>query len=95
MHKRIINFCPISSHSGEVIGRAIERCLLDWGIGKVLTVTVDNANSNDVSLDYLKRRFNSWKGSVLITEHLHMRCAVHILSLTVRYRLEELDDSIL
>lgn len=29
LHKKIINFCPISSHSGEVIGKAIEKCLLD------------------------------------------------------------------
>jgi hypothetical protein len=27
MHKRILNFCPITSHRGEVIGKKIEKCL--------------------------------------------------------------------
>ena len=29
LHKRIINFCPISSHKGEAIGKSIEKCLRD------------------------------------------------------------------
>lgn len=43
MHKRVLNFCTIANHSGNSIGKMIESCLLQWGINKVLTITVDNA----------------------------------------------------
>uniref|UniRef100_A0A803MX30 BED-type domain-containing protein n=1 Tax=Chenopodium quinoa TaxID=63459 RepID=A0A803MX30_CHEQI len=50
LNKKIINFCPISSHKGEAIGKAVEACLEYWGIDdKIFTVTVDNASSNDVA----------------------------------------------
>jgi hypothetical protein len=39
---------------GETIGQVIENCLLDWGIDKLLTVIVDNASSNSVTISYLK-----------------------------------------
>ncbi|KAE8654516.1 hypothetical protein F3Y22_tig00117048pilonHSYRG00553 [Hibiscus syriacus] len=38
------------SHKGDAIGLMIEKCLLDWGIDKLFTVTVDNATSNDVAI---------------------------------------------
>ncbi|XP_050233558.1 zinc finger BED domain-containing protein RICESLEEPER 2-like [Mercurialis annua] len=94
LHKRIISFCPIAGHSGEILGMAVERCLLNWGIGRVFTITVDNASSNDQCIKYLQRRLNSWNGSVLQGEYLHMRCAAHILNLVVKDGLSELDDSI-
>ncbi|GJX18977.1 zinc finger BED domain-containing protein RICESLEEPER 2-like protein [Tanacetum coccineum] len=95
MHKRILNFCPVSSHSGDIIGKYIEKSLLDWGIDKVLTITVDNASSNDTCLRYLKRRLNTWKKSVLESQNLHMRCCAHILSLVVKEGLKEVDDSVI
>ncbi|WOL13556.1 zinc finger BED domain-containing protein RICESLEEPER 1-like [Canna indica] len=54
-------FCQILGHSGEVIGKAIEKCLLDWRTRRVFTVIVDNASSNDLCIQYLKRRLNSWE----------------------------------
>ena len=54
LHKRILNFCQVSNHTGEVIGQVIENCLLEWGIDKLFTVTVDNASSNNVTISYLK-----------------------------------------
>lgn len=94
IHKRILNFSAVSGHSGEILGQYIEKSLIDWGIDKVLTVTVDNASSNDVSVRYLKRRLNLWKNSVLDSEHLHMRCCAHILNLVVKDGLKEVDNSI-
>ncbi|XP_040934486.1 zinc finger BED domain-containing protein RICESLEEPER 2-like [Gossypium hirsutum] len=38
------------SHKGESIGMMIEKCLLNWGIDKLFTITVDNASSNDVAI---------------------------------------------
>ncbi|KAL4298123.1 hypothetical protein GQ457_12G015520 [Hibiscus cannabinus] len=93
-HKKIINFCPIPGHSGEIIGKSIEKCLNEWNLCKILTVTVDNASSNDVAIQYLRRRITHWGGSVLNGQFLHMRCAAHILNLVVKDGLKELDLSI-
>ncbi|XP_031255800.1 zinc finger BED domain-containing protein RICESLEEPER 2-like [Pistacia vera] len=89
-----LNFCPIASHKGLLIGKAIERCLLDWGISKVFIITVDNASSNDVGMKYLQNRLKSWKGSVLNSDFLQMRFCVHILSLIVKEGLKDIEDSI-
>ena len=55
--KRIITVCQVIDHKGETIGKEIERCLNDWGISKLFTITVDNTSSNDVAIRYLKRKF--------------------------------------
>ena len=70
--KKIINFCPISSHKGEAIGKAVEACLEYWGIeDKLYTVAVDNASSNtDLACAHLKKWFNEL--DVLIMEILFM-----------------------
>ncbi|GMJ15362.1 DAYSLEEPER [Hibiscus trionum] len=56
LHKKIIKFCPIPGHSGEIIGKSIEKCLNEWNLRRILTITIDNARSNDVSIQYLRRR---------------------------------------
>ncbi|KAL4281262.1 hypothetical protein GQ457_03G008280 [Hibiscus cannabinus] len=94
LRKMIINFCPIAGHSGELIGRAIEKCLLEWGLKRIMTITVDNASSNDVAIKYLKQILNLWDGSVLNVEFLHMRCAAHILNLVVKDGLKDVDISV-
>ncbi|KAL4333902.1 hypothetical protein GQ457_07G009540 [Hibiscus cannabinus] len=95
LHKMIINFYPIAYHSGELIGRAVEKCLLEWGLKRILTVMVDNASSNDLAIKYLKQNFNLWDVSVLDAKLLHMRCAAHILNLVVKDGLKDVDDSIM
>ncbi|KAE8716587.1 hypothetical protein F3Y22_tig00110114pilonHSYRG00365 [Hibiscus syriacus] len=52
------------SHKGDAIGLMIEKCLLDWGIDKLFTVTVDNATSNDVAIGYLRKRFSPQGGCI-------------------------------
>ncbi|TXG59748.1 hypothetical protein EZV62_014321 [Acer yangbiense] len=52
LHKRILNFCVVPNHKGETIGKIIEACLLDWGIERVFTITVDNASANDVAVKW-------------------------------------------
>ncbi|CAO2816261.1 unnamed protein product [Amaranthus hypochondriacus] len=83
LNKRILNFCPISSHKGQAIGKAIEKCLLAWGLENVMTITVDNASSNDTAIGYLKTRVKTWGTSVLNGEYLHVRCIAHIMNLVV------------
>ncbi|CAN6697655.1 unnamed protein product [Malus baccata var. baccata] len=46
----ILNFCVIPNHKGESIAQLLEECLVEWGIEKVLTITVDNASANDSGL---------------------------------------------
>lgn len=50
LHKRIINFCLIVGHSGKLIGRAVDKCLVEWELKKILTITVSNASSNDIAI---------------------------------------------
>nr|XP_029145226.1 zinc finger BED domain-containing protein RICESLEEPER 2-like [Arachis hypogaea] len=72
LHKKILKFCQVTSHSGEVIGATIESCLNNWNLNRVFSVTVDNASSNDVAIKYLKQRLNSWNSIILNGEFIHM-----------------------
>ncbi|CAA0824225.1 Unknown protein [Striga hermonthica] len=95
LHKRVLNFCKITSHKGEDIGRCLEEKLVEWGISKVFTVTVDNASSNDVAVEYLKKQLQKHDSdSLMLDENLHMRCACHIINLIVKDGMKELVDSI-
>ncbi|KAL4586566.1 hypothetical protein LXL04_011203 [Taraxacum kok-saghyz] len=94
MQKRILNFCQISNHKGDTIGKAIETCLRGWGIEKVFAITVDNASSNNVAIAHIKKRLQIWKTTVCDGDFLHMRCSAHILNLVVGDGLKELNDSI-
>lgn len=94
LHKRIINFCPIVGHSGVLIGRAVEKCLVEWGLKNILTMTVDNASSNDVAVQHLKKILNHWDCGVLKGDFLHMRCSAHILNLVVKDGLNDVSCSI-
>jgi len=92
-HKKILNFCPISSHKGESIGMAIESCLNEWGIDKILTITVDNASSNDTCIKYLRRQLESVGSCVSKGKYLHVRCVAHIINLVVKDGLKYMADS--
>ncbi|KAK5838261.1 zinc finger BED domain-containing protein RICESLEEPER 2-like [Gossypium arboreum] len=69
----------------------IEKCLLNWGIDKLFTVTVDNASSNDVVIGYLRKIFNPRWGLVQNGKYLHMRCMAHIVNLIVVEGLKEMN----
>ncbi|XP_024190643.2 zinc finger BED domain-containing protein RICESLEEPER 3-like [Rosa chinensis] len=94
LHKRIINFCTITSHKGEEIGRVVEQCLRQWEITKVFTITVDNASANDVVVAYMMRRLRGYKTLMFGGQFLHLRCACHIINLIVRDGLKELEAGI-
>ena len=94
LHKKIINFYPISSHKGIDIGFKVEKCLNEWGIDKVLTITMDNASSNDLAIKWLKEQIGNWGSSILNCEHIHMRCIAHIINLIVVDGLKEIGSSV-
>jgi hypothetical protein len=94
VHKKIIKFCLISNQNGDSIGKMLESSLIEWGIGGVFTITVDNALANTVGIEYLKRRSNDKNYTILRVEFIHMWCATHILNLVVHDGLEHLGDCI-
>ena len=95
LHKRILNFCVISIHKGEAIGRAVETCLIEWGIDKLCTLIVDNASANDVAIGYLKRKFSKKNDTFLLSgQYFHMRCAAHIINLIVKDGLSEIKGAV-
>ncbi|KAL4302000.1 hypothetical protein GQ457_10G011150 [Hibiscus cannabinus] len=84
LQKRIINFCPISAHRGESIGQALEKCIRDWGIERVFTITVDNASANGVGIEYLRKKLSHRNTCVANGKYMHMRCVAHIINLIVK-----------
>ncbi|KAK3222513.1 hypothetical protein Dsin_009538 [Dipteronia sinensis] len=73
LHKRILNFGVVPNHKGETIRKIIEACLIDWGIDRVLTITVDNASANDVAIKYVKRKLSNWVADGIILEDVCTR----------------------
>lgn len=94
LHKKILNYCVIPDSKGETLGKAIEQCLLEWGIERVFTITVDNASSNNVSVQYVMNTVNEWGGAILGGQHMHLRCSAHILNLIVQDGLNDYSASI-
>ena len=54
--KKTLNFYPIANYKRDTIGRVVELCLLKWGIDRLFTITMDNASSNDMTIDYVKKK---------------------------------------
>ncbi|KAI5388270.1 hypothetical protein KIW84_074092 [Lathyrus oleraceus] len=72
----------------------MEMCLNSWALNRVLSLTVDNASSNDVGVERLKRRLLFRNSLVMSGNHFHMRCCAHILNLVVKEGLKDIDGSI-
>ncbi|KAJ0911500.1 putative transcription factor/ chromatin remodeling BED-type(Zn) family [Helianthus annuus] len=93
LRKKIINFCQVPNHKGETIGKFVYKCLQEWGIDRILIITVDNASSNDGAIRYLKKMLKG-PHAILDCKYLHLRCNAHIINLVVKDGLEEQIDSI-
>ena len=94
LQKKILTFIPVSSHKGDEIGRAIEKCLIEWDLEKIFCITVDNASSNDVAIGYMQKKINAWKTGILKCRFLHMRCVAHIINLVVSDGMKHVDNSV-
>lgn len=78
-----------SESQGKVLGKEIEKCMLEWGIDNMLTLTADNTSANDSLLKYLKDNIGKLSSCVAANEILHVRCSAHILNLVVKDGLGE------
>ena len=94
LHKRVLSFRKVEDHKGATIAKELEDCMFEWGIERILTITVDNASANDVAIDQVKRRQLHGDGVVCGHDFIHLRCSAHILNLIVTEGLKEVDDSI-
>lgn len=94
LHKMILNFKQVVNHKGITIGKTVENCLLEWGIDRIVTVTVDNASSNNIAIDHFKSKTSRWGTTLLNNELMHVRCCAHILNLVVKDELKEEKDCI-
>ncbi|XP_038697759.1 zinc finger BED domain-containing protein RICESLEEPER 1-like [Tripterygium wilfordii] len=83
-----------ATFKSDAIGRLIERCLSDWGIERVFTITVDNASANDGAIRYVARQLRHWKTLQFEGDLLHMRCCAHIINLIFSNGLSEMHSSI-
>ncbi|XP_010530487.1 PREDICTED: zinc finger BED domain-containing protein RICESLEEPER 2-like [Tarenaya hassleriana] len=97
LNRKIIGFAPISNHKGETIANQLERCLKDWGVDKVFTITVDSASANDSAIKILRKRLSTWNDDTLVLngDFMHMRCGAHILNLIVKEGLSDMGDSVI
>ncbi|GJX00270.1 zinc finger BED domain-containing protein RICESLEEPER 2-like protein [Tanacetum coccineum] len=82
-------------HRGNDIGRAIKSCLLEWALPNILTIIVENASSNDTSVDYLKTKLVKWNDHCILQgKWTHVRCMAHIMNLVVQDGLKDVGISV-
>ena len=77
------------------MAKSIEVCLNNWKLNQVLIFMVDNVTSNDLGIQHLKKRLISWNSIILRGGVYSYRCCAHILSLIVKDKLKEIDDSVI
>ncbi|XP_057473026.1 zinc finger BED domain-containing protein RICESLEEPER 2-like isoform X1 [Actinidia eriantha] len=95
LHKRIINFVLVPvKESGENLADVIIRCLLEWNIKKICTITLDNCTTNDVLARTLSEHYSSRSSLLLQGCAVQVRCWGRILNLIVQEGLDEIKDSI-
>lgn len=79
LHERILNFCQISDCEGETICNVTEKCLLEWGIHRVCTITVEHVSSDEAVVSYLRKKFIAQDAMVLNGEFLYVRSSAGVL----------------
>ncbi|KAG2720923.1 hypothetical protein I3760_02G056800 [Carya illinoinensis] len=96
LKKRVLNFSFMPPpHNGISLSEKIYNLLCEWGIqDKIFALTLDNASSNDVSVDLLRTQLNIKRALVCDGEFFHLRCCCHILNLVVQDGLKAIDCAI-
>ena len=63
--RKLYLFVPVTSHKGEYIAKALESCLLEWGLKNIFSITLDNASANDTAVGFFKKKNFLVGGQVL------------------------------
>ncbi|XP_047049261.1 zinc finger BED domain-containing protein RICESLEEPER 2-like [Lolium rigidum] len=75
------------------MAKALDSCLLDSGIENVTAITMEDASSNDMAIEYIRTALKNRGASILQGRYLHMRCSAHIVNLVVQDCLEAISPS--
>ena len=95
LQKKIISFKQISfPHTSYAVQDGITSCLVEWDlVGQLFTLTLDNASVNNRAVKDMRDALGSemfFRG-----EHLHVRCAAHVLNIMVQAGLKVIPHSVL
>lgn len=78
-------------HTGVHMSDQVCSMLKDWGIQKkIMSITLDNASSNDVFVDVIKSELDL----VCDGDYFHVRCCAHILNFIVQDGLKEINEAV-
>ncbi|CAI9278304.1 unnamed protein product [Lactuca saligna] len=98
MHKRVVNFREVDTHKAEEMARELLLCINEWGMKHVMTMTVDNAKTNDAAINIIVKEL---PGIYENDKHFHIRCMAHIINLVVKiglkhevYHVKNLQDAV-
>ncbi|CAN6339976.1 unnamed protein product [Urochloa humidicola] len=88
LHKKIIAFKKISfPHTSYAVQDGITSCLMEWDmVDQLFTLTLDNASINNKAVKNMREALGVemfFKG-----EHLHVKCAAHVLNIIVQAGLK-------
>jgi hypothetical protein len=90
--KRIIGFKPLPSpHTGTAISDRILETLSEWNsTEKCMSITLDNASTNDAAMKRLKMAIDKRRPGGLNGKgaYFHIRCAAHVINLVVKDGLQ-------
>lgn len=71
---RILSFCLVPNHEGEIICRKVEEILREWGMRNVCIIILDNTTSNDIVVAYLNKRIDNMGCLMSDGSFFHLRC---------------------
>lgn len=94
LQKKIIAFKKISfPHTSYAVQDGITSCLMEWElVGQLFTITLDNASVNNKATKDMCDALGDqmfFRG-----EHLHVRCAAHVLNIMVQAGLKVIPNAI-
>ena len=55
----------MENYKGETLGKVVEMCFLDWGIDKILTISVDNAAFNNGLISFIQKNTKHRKATII------------------------------
>ncbi|KAL1538519.1 hypothetical protein AAHA92_27259 [Salvia divinorum] len=92
LHRKMISFSQLQSHSGEDIAAVVTAAVEEWGLQKVLCCTMKS--ENDAAMGHVKPVFEERNMVVADGKYLHVRCVARVVSSVVCEGLAEIDVSV-